>query len=47
MEQDIPPLLADEERPLPSHLHVLLHCDSGEHRQFLLINVSAAAKPTI
>lgn len=47
VEQDVPTLLTDEERLLPSHLHVLLHCISGEHRQFLLINVSAAAKLTI
>lgn len=31
----------------PSHLHVLLCCDLGEHRQFLLINVSASAVPPI
>lgn len=38
VEQDIPPLLTDEEL-LASHLC----CDSGEHRQFLLTSVSASA----
>lgn len=43
-EQDVP-VLTDEEGLLPSHLHVLTCCDSGEHRQFILIKVSAPAMP--
>lgn len=47
VEQDVPLLLTDEEGLLSSHLHVLPRCDSGEHRQFLLIKILASAMPPI
>lgn len=46
-ELDVVPLLVDKEGLLPSHLHVLPRCDSGEHRQFLLINVLTPAVPPV
>lgn len=47
VEQDVPPLLADKKGLLLPHLPVLPCCDSGEHRQFLLINAPASALPPI